>query len=266
MRAPRQPLALRASATAAASFARASAASSLSKIARVCFTCWAKALYGLLAPYGVERPRMNTCPLCGDELASSSAIRDLPIPAGPNTVTKWRGPPRRRAPRFRSARRARARDRPSEPAPPAARRSADVARTASQAGTGALLPFARPVVPAGTRSTARPDVRLLADEHGSDRGRGLQTRRGVHDVSRDHRLAVLGAAHRARRSPRPCSRRSRTCSPSSSAQSRTANAARTARSASSPYVDRRAEHSHDRVADELLDRAAEALELAATRS
>ena len=74
-------------ATLDTSFARASSGSSLSKIVAVCLTSCANALYGVLAPYGVERPRIARGSLVRDEFASSSPRRDLPMPAGPNTVT-----------------------------------------------------------------------------------------------------------------------------------------------------------------------------------
>ena len=59
---------------------------------------------------------------------------------------------------------------------------------------GRLLPLChdrlgRPVLD----RAARPDVRLLAYEHRPDRGRGLQSGRGVDDVPRNEGLAALGA-------------------------------------------------------------------------
>ena len=81
------------STTAASSLARASGSSSLSYTRAICFTCWAKAPYGLDEPYGSRssrgvrgRPATPTCSM------SSSERRDLPIPAGPKTVTRWGRP------------------------------------------------------------------------------------------------------------------------------------------------------------------------------
>ena len=105
-------------------------------------------------------------------------------------------------------------------------------------------------------------IRLLADEHRSDRSRGLKPCRGVHDVARDHRLALadaclehddrLAGVHRDSHLEPVLSR------PVPYGERRP----------NGPLVvvaerSRRAEDAHHRVADELLDPAAEALELGA---
>ena len=128
--------------TATRSFRRASSSSSLSKICATCFTCWPKALYGMLAPYGVERPRSPSPPSDETSCASSSASRDFPIPDGPKTVTRAG---RRWAQTSSQIRRnsAASWSRPTRGTGVSGRSPAgEVARSASHARTGSAFPFA----------------------------------------------------------------------------------------------------------------------------
>ena len=109
---------------------------------------------------------------------------------------------------------------------------------------------------------SRAAIGLLTDEHRADRSGGLKPCGGVHDVARDHRLALAGAClelddrlARVHRDPHlePVLAR-----PVSNGE----------RGANGPLVvvaerPGGAEDAHHRVADELLHHAAEALELGA---
>ena len=173
------------------SFERASAGSSLSKMPATCFTCWPNALYGVLWPYGVERPRITRPPWSATSWASSRPRRDLPIPAGPKIVTKWARASfdtRSQMPDSASS----SRSRPII-ATGATGRSpmAEVGRSASQARTGALLPLARTGW-AGRYSMALRVLVYVSSPTmtAPDRGGRLEARRRVDDVARDHGLAA----------------------------------------------------------------------------
>ena len=114
-------------------------------------------------------------------------------------------------------------------------------------------------------------VRLLADEDGPDRRRALEPRGGIDDVARDHRLPerrpriddherLAGIDPDANLQIEPLvglvHRRDRV----SDGERRTDRSLRVV-----AVGDRRAEHPDDRVSDELLDHAAEGLDLAADR-
>ena len=109
---------------------------------------------------------------------------------------------------------------------------------------------------------AGSDVRLLSDEHGPDRGRGLQPRGSVDDVSRDERLTALGARIE-------CDDRLARVDGDTElepfALRPVADGERSADGALGIVAvrHRRTEDSHDRVPDELLDAAAVTFELAA---
>ena len=176
---------------------------------------------------------------------------------------RWRaerGPPRSPSPRFPSTRRAHARDRPCGTGSSGRSPIWDVARTASQAWTGALLPFASTGW-AGRYSIDVPgrDVGLLTDDDGSGRRRRLKTRRRVHDVSGHHRLPVVGPRveldDRFARVHRDPHLHVVLFGPVSDGEGRADGSLRIV-----PVRRRRAEDPHDRVADELLDSSAEALQ------
>ena len=120
----------------------------------------------------------------------------------------------------------------------------------------------------GTRSRA-PSRGRSSRRRGSpfDRRRRLQARRRVDDVAGDHALALRAAARRARRAPRPCSRRSARAVDVRvllvQLGDRVADRERRPDRALGVVLvrDRRAEDRHHRVADELLDRPAVPLEL-----
>ena len=109
---------------------------------------------------------------------------------------------------------------------------------------------------------ARPDVRLLADEHRPDRRRRLQTGCGVHDVSGNEGLATLGTGvecdDRLARVDRDAQLEPFVLGPVANGKS----------GAHGPLGvvavrHRRTENAHHGIADELLDLPAVALELAA---
>jgi hypothetical protein len=109
---------------------------------------------------------------------------------------------------------------------------------------------------------ARRAIRRLADKHAVDRSRGLQARCRVHNVARRHALPGLRACvevnqcfARVHRDPRL--NRILLARPIT-------NRERGAHSAFRIVLvrNRRTEERHDRIADELLHRAAEPLELA----
>ena len=179
---------------------------------------------------------MTRAPCAATSCASSSAILDLPIPAGPKTVTKWLRPSsttRSQTP----VRTASSRSRPTIGTGAAGRSPmADVARRASHACTGASFPFA--TTGCAGRYSIEPRVPMYVSSPTSTAPTGDADCR---------RAAVLTTSPATKVSPRsglassatiasPVLTATRSWSPSSSAQSRTANAARTARSASSPYV------------------------------
>ena len=250
------------SSTAARSFACASGSWSLSNTPATCLMCCAKALYGLLAPYGVERPRSTRAPPAATSCANSNARRDLPIPAGPNSVTRCgrrSDETRSHVPDSASS----SRLRPTIGARVSGRSPASAsAPTAIQTliGPGLALRhhrLCRPVVDDG----ARARVRLLADDHRSDRGRALEACGGVHDVTGNHRLAEV----------RPgIQRHDRLAGIDGDAEVESflvlgpvADGERRAhRSLGIVAVrDRSAEQAHHRVADELLHHAAVTLDL-----
>ena len=139
------------------------------------------------------------------------------------------------------------------------------ASSASQASTGSALPFAwtgsaSPVV---DRVAGRAP-RRLADEDAVDRCVRLEPRRRVDDVAGDHALALLRP--RAERDERlPGVDADAELELGLLVEDPVADRERGAHRALGVVLvrDRRAEHGHHRVADELLDRAAEALELVA---
>ena len=119
---------------------------------------------------------------------------------------------------------------------------------------------------ARTRSRcSRGAVRRLADEDPVHRRGRLQARGGVDDVAGGHALALGRAARRARRAPRRSLTPIRTWSSSRRSRDPVADRERGAHRPLGIVLvrDRRAEERHHRVADELLDRAAVALELGA---
>ena len=103
------------------------------------------------------------------------------------------------------------------------------------------------------------DVGLLTDDDGSGRRRRLETRRRVHDVSCHHRLTVIGPCveldDRFARVHRDPHLHVVLFCPVSNGEGCADGSLRIV-----PVCRRRAEHSHDRVADELLDTSAEALQ------
>ena len=109
---------------------------------------------------------------------------------------------------------------------------------------------------------ARRGVRLLADEDGAHRSGGLQSCGRVHDVSCDHRLAVPGAGleldDRLAGVHGDAHLEAVLLGPVANGECRADRALGVV-----AVGRRRAEDAHDRVADELLDRAAVALELLA---
>ena len=108
-------------------------------------------------------------------------------------------------------------------------------------------------------SVLRRVVRQLADDDRAGRRRALEPRRGVHNVTRDHRLA-LGRV-RTERDERLAAV-DRGARPEPQLADRLERAQRRADSALRVVLvrDRRTEDGHHRVADELLDRAAEPLD------
>ena len=232
----------------------------------VCLTCWPKALYGLEAPYGVERPRMTRAPCAGDELCELEGD-----------------------PRLSDAGRTEDGDEVTPPlvddSLPRAGEHAELAiaadhghgrRGAFSDGRGgtkgqprlhrSVLPLRddrlrRPVLDGAARS----DVRLLADEHGPDRRRRLEARCGVDDVPRDEGLAAFGARvegnDRLARVHRHAQLESLLLGPVANREG--------GADCSFGVVtegDGGAEHAHHCVADELLHLAAVALELAGGRA
>ncbi len=111
-------------------------------------------------------------------------------------------------------------------------------------------------------------IRRLVDDEAADRRRSLQAGGGVDDIAGGDALARARPWRRVGRRPRPSrrrpARRARVLRApySSSMASRIRSPARTARSGSSSCVTGRSEDRHHGVADELLHRAAEALDLA----
>ena len=232
----------------------------------ICFTCWPNALYGRARAVR-RRATADDAPALVAPRAARARARAATCrcPAGPKTVTKCAPPLVGDAlPDARRARRARARARSSGPrrrGRSPMRRGRAEAR--ARRWTGALLALRDDRLGGSVLDGAARAAYVSSPTRTAPTGAADWRRAAVLTTSpATMRLAVRRDARRARRSPRPCSRRCAPGGPSCSAQSRTANAARTARSASSPYARRRAEDAHDRVADELLDRAAEALELA----
>ena len=109
---------------------------------------------------------------------------------------------------------------------------------------------------------AGPDVRLLADEHRSDRRRGLKTGRGVDHVPGDEGLPALGAGvqgdDRLARVHGHAQLEPFVLGPVAHGERGANRAFRVV-----PVRHGGAEDAHDRVANELLDLSAVALELAA---
>ena len=103
------------------------------------------------------------------------------------------------------------------------------------------------------------DVGLLSDDDGSGRRRRLETRRRVHDVSGHHRLTVIGPRVELddRFARVHCDPHLNVVlfGPVSDGEGGADGSLRIV-----PVRRRRAEHPHDRVADELLDTSAEALQ------
>ena len=138
------------------------------------------------------------------------------------------------------------------------------ARSAFQTGTGEDLPLA---------STARASLELdrplgrsigrLVDEDRARRRGRLETCRGVHDVARRHAFARLGP--RVQRDERLAGRDPDPDLEVAFLGQRLPDRQRGAHGSLRVVLvrDRGAEHRHDGVADELLDGAAEALELGA---
>ena len=251
------------SARPVASFARASAGSSLSKMCAICLTCCPKAPYGVLAPYGVERPRTTRAPWAATSCDSSSARRDFPIPAGPKTVTNWARPSsvtRSQIPMRTPS----SRSRPIIGTAAIGRSPAcDVARRACQARTGALLPFARTGW-AGRYSTAlRVAAYVSSPTRTAPTGAALWSRAAVFTTS----PATIASPWPGRASSStiasPVFTAIRTSSPSCFRP--VADGERRAYGALGVVAvrRRRTEDAHHRVPDELLDRAAVALELLA---
>ena len=193
---------------------------------------------------------------------NSQASRLLPMPAGPMTDT-------RRARRSRDggveqvleqpqlvvAPTNGASSRSSRPRPP---RSATT-RSARHAATGAALPL-RTCSPAGSNAMAPLGRALgrLAHEHGARRRHRLEPRRGVDEVARDHALVGRADGHRRLTREHPAARLdARTQGPH-----RVDELQGGADRALGVVLvrDRRAPHGHHRVADELLDRAAVAVD------
>ena len=112
------------------------------------------------------------------------------------------------------------------------------------------------------RALGRAERRLV-DEDAVRRGRRLQPRRGVDDVARGDPLARLGSG--AERDERLAGRDPDADLELAVRRERVADRERRAHGALGIVLvrDRRAEDGHHRVADELLDGAAEALELGA---
>ena len=116
-------------------------------------------------------------------------------------------------------------------------------------------------------------VGRLADEDAVHRRGRLQTGGRVDDVARDHALALRRVGRRARRRASPVLTAMRTCRSSAGLASFSSWTASRDRERSAHRTlgivlvrDRRAEDGHDRVADELLHGAAEALDLRAQRA
>ncbi len=158
------------------------------------------------------------------------------MPGTPTSVSELRragraAPARRRRGRYR----ARARGRRARPGlvGECPRRTASEPRRASQTGIGLAFPFASTGVGAPVVDRlARRAVRRLVDDD-AVHGRGaLQPSGGVDDVARGHPLARVGRAS-SETSASPVVIPTRSSSPSSTAKSRIASAARTARSGSS---------------------------------
>src|SRR5262249_32293989 len=149
----------------------------------ICLTCCAKALYGLLAPYGVERPRITRPPWSATSCDSSSDSRVLPIPDGPKTVTNCAR--RSSTTRFQApVSTPSSRSRPTSGTAGTARSPAPVLGRRLLALGGQRL--RRPVLD----RRARGVVGLLADQHRPARCGRLQTGGRVDDVAGDHRFAV----------------------------------------------------------------------------
>ncbi len=110
----------------------------------------------------------------------------------------------------------------------------------------------------------RRDVRLLADDDTVHRRGRLQPCGRVHDVARDHRLAERGTRpegdDRLAGVDRDSDLQAATCELAGAVAHDQCGAHRSLGVVS--VRERRSEHSHDRIADELLDDAAERLDLA----
>ena len=118
-----------------------------------------------------------------------------------------------------------------------------------------------------SKSVSRHAVRALADDDAADGRMLLKSRRGVHDVARDHSFAFCGPRaqrdHRLAAVDGPANCEFEIWMLRVELVDRGQDAQRRAHRALGIVLvrDRRAEDRHDRVADELLDRAAEPLDL-----
>ncbi len=194
--------------------------------------------------------------------SSSHARRLFPIPAIPTTEAR-RARPSRVVAWSRSLRSCSSSSRPTKGGStrllrPAPRRPATT-RTARHAGTGAVLPR-RSCSPAASKTIASPAARSVASPTSTvPGGRGrLEPRGGVHEIAGHHPLALrpddrrsLAGQHRG-----PCLRA--ILAGRREARHRGHEVQRGAHGPLGVVLadGRRAPDGHDRVADELLDRAA----------
>src|SRR6266516_4655257 len=128
--------------TSVRSFPVATSTSSLSKMPASSFTCAASAPYALRSRYGRQRPLTTRPPRDAMRTMNSAASRDLPTPGGPRTVMRWG----RRSSSTRShvaSSRPISRSRPTNGVVERSRSpSAEVAPSARHAEIGFALPFA----------------------------------------------------------------------------------------------------------------------------
>ena len=219
------------------------------------------------SPYGSERPcRQKTSPNSPVSIVwkSSKTSRLLPIPGTPTSVTSCGSRSRDHA-RERLAQQRELLLAPDE------RRASDAldadARSCPQRlpdGDRLALPFASTALrPRRTRSCARSRGTSSRRRGSPCSARRLQPRGGVDDVARGHALARLGP--RVERDERLAGRDADADLELALLRERVADRERGADGSLGVVLvrDRRAEDRHHRVADELLDRAAEALELGA---
>ncbi len=254
--------------TAARSLRSISSAESDSRIPACAFTISASAQKLTPSPYGSERPWRHVVKSgsSSTDRKSSETRRDLPMPGTPTRVTSC-SRLRERARLSASRRMPSSCSRPTRGACACARSTPrrERASSASHAGTGSDLPLASTELGlAVVDHVLGRAVGGLADEDAVDRRGRLQAGRGVDHVARGHPLALRRpGAERDQRLARVDGDPQLELVPL--LRHPVADRERRAHRALGVVLvrGRSAEERHHRVADELLDGAAEALELPA---